>query len=169
MSVSDFLQKRLQNLLDERRIVVWYDGERAFTGFVRSFITPSCIVVSAAESTLRTRREAEAVYRKLNESDNPAEARANLLLYVPRSRGATFEEQQRDPFEVFALAGTAFGDTEGDRLESLARQAMPERADEITRLFAEGRPSLALLDRLESVQRWPLLREALETESPAGK
>jgi hypothetical protein len=44
---------------------------------------------------------------------------------------------------------------------------MPERTDEINRLFAEGSPRLALLGRLVSVRRWPLLREALGTESPA--
>ena len=44
---------------------------------------------------------------------------------------------------------------------------MPERADEIDRLFTEGSPRLDLLDRLESVHRWPLLQEALGTESPA--
>jgi hypothetical protein len=44
---------------------------------------------------------------------------------------------------------------------------MPERADEIDRLFTEGSPRLDLLDRLESVRRWPLLQEALGTESPA--
>jgi len=167
MTLSGFLQKRLPELLSERRIVVWYDGERAFQEFVQSFSAPACTVVSTAESTLKARRQAEAIYRKMNESDNPVEARANLLIYVPRPRGTTSEARRCDPFEVFAVAGVAFGDTEGERLASLARQAMPERIDEINRLFAEGSPGLAFLDRLESVRRWPLLREALGTESPA--
>jgi hypothetical protein len=167
MILSAFVQHRLVELLNERRIVVWYDGERAFEEFVQSFKAPSCVVVSASSSTLRARRQSEAIYRNMNESENLAEAQANLLIYIPRPRGATSEARQRDPFEVFALAGVAFGDTEVEQLASLARQAMPERADEIDRLFAEGRPSLALLDRLESVRRWPLIREALGTESPA--
>jgi hypothetical protein len=100
----------------------------------------------------------------MNESESLAEAQANLLIYIPRPRGTTSEARQRDPFEVFALAGVAFGDTEVEQLASPARQALPERADEIDRLFAEGSPSLDLLDRLESVRRWPLLREALGTE-----
>ena len=85
---------------------------------------------------------------------------------MARARGATPEARQRDPFEVFALAGTAFGDSEAELLQSLARQAMPEQASEIDRLFEEGRPTLALLDGLESGQRLPFIREALETESP---
>jgi hypothetical protein len=167
MTLSAFLQNRLVELLNERRIVVWYDGERAFEEFVQSFKAPSCVVVSASSSTLIARRQAEAIYRKMNESENLAEAQANLLIYIPRPRGTTSEARQRDPFEVFALAGVAFGDTEVEQLASLARQAVPERADEIDRLFAEGSPSLDFIDRLESVRRWPLLREALGTESPA--
>ena len=166
MSVSSHLTKRLLDLVEEHRIVVWYDGEDAFKDFVAAFRAPACKVVMASESTLRARRDAESVYGNMNESADHAEARANLLLYVPRARGASPEARQRDPFEVFALAGTAFGDNEAELLQSLARQAMSDHVSEIDRLFAEGQPTLALLDGLESGQRWPLVREALETESP---
>ena len=166
MSLTSHLNKRLIVLLDEHRVVVWYDREDAFKDFAVAFRAPGCQVVLATDSTLRARREAESVYAKMNESDNHAESRANLLLYVPRARGATPEAKQRDPFEVFALAGCAFGDNEAEFLQSLARQAMPEHASAIDRLFAEAKPTLALLDGLESGESWPLIREALETESP---
>ena len=166
MSLTSHLTKHLLDLLEEHRIVVWYDHEDAFEGFVANFKASACKVVMATASTLRARREAEAVYAKMNESTDHNEARANLLVYVPRARGASPEARQREPFEVFALAGCAFGDNEAELMQSLARQAMPERVSEIDRLFAEGRPTLALLDGLESGQRWPLIREALGTESP---
>jgi hypothetical protein len=73
----------------------------------------------------------------------------------------------RDPFEVYAMAGAAFGDTEDQKIESLARQAMPQKADEIARLFREGKPDIALLDGLEKIQRWPLLNNVFRTETPA--
>ena len=166
MSLTFHLTKCLLALVEEHRIVVWYDGEDAFRDLVASFRAPACRVVMATDSTLRARREAELVYGKMNESANHAEARANLLIYVPRARGVTPEARQRDPFEGFALAGTAFGDNEAELLQSLARQAMPEQVSEIDRLFAEGHPTLALLNGLESRQRWPLIREVLKTESP---
>jgi hypothetical protein len=165
MSITSHLTARLVELLEEHRIVVWYDQEDAFSRFAATFKVPGCRVVLANSSTLRARRHAEAVYAGMNESMDHAEARANLLLYVPRGRGATPEAKQRDPFEVFALAGTAFGDKEAELLQSLARQAMPEWVSEIDRLFAEGKPTLALLDGLEAGQRWPLVQEALGTES----
>ena len=38
-------------------------------------------------------------------------------------------------------------------MELLARQAMPDKADEITRMFREGRPDIALLDTLEKSRK----------------
>ena len=166
MSLTSYLTKHLLALLEEHRIVVWYDREDAFGDFASAFRAPACRVVMATNSTLQARRDAESIYRKMNEAADHAEARANMLIYLPRSRGSMLEARQRDPFEVFALAGTAFGDGEAELLQSLARQAMPEHVLEIDRLFAEGRPTVAVLDSLESGQRWPLIREALETESP---
>jgi len=52
-------------------------------------------------------------------------------------------------------------------MESLARQAMPHKAEEITRLFREGKPDIALLDGLEKTQRWPLLNDVFRTETAA--
>ena len=104
MSLTSHLTKLLLDLLEERRIVVWYDREAAFKDHAAAFRAPACRVVMATDSTLRARREAESVYAKMNESADHAEARANLLLYLPRPRGATPEARQRDPFEVFALA-----------------------------------------------------------------
>lgn len=166
MSLTSHLNKRMMELLEEHRIVVWYDGEGAFAEYASAFRAAGCKIVLADTSTLRARRDAEAIYVRMHESTDHAEARANLLVYVPRGRGASPEAKQRDPFEVFALAGTAFGDKEAELLQSLARQAMPDRASEIDRLFAEGKPTFALLDGLESSQHWPLVREALDTESP---
>jgi hypothetical protein len=165
MSVSEYTRQQIIRVLEDRRVVVWYDGEQAFGGFVTSLPTPT-LIISAAKSTLRARRDAEEAYRRLNEAESAAEAHANLLVYVPHPRPSGDEARRQDPFQAFALAGTAFGDKDGERLESLARQAMPERAEEISRLFAESRPTLALLDGLQSTQSWPLLQEALGTTAP---
>jgi len=163
MKVSSFLQKRLFELLEERRIVVWYDGEGDFESFVSTFKAPGCEVLSAADSILKTRRRSDEIYMKMNESDDHAERERSLLIYVPRHRGASEDDKRRDPFEVYAVAGTAFGDSEDEKLKSLARQAMPEKVDEIDRLFREGKPDIALLDGLEKSHRWPLLNDVFDT------
>jgi len=163
---TEFLHRKLADHLNDRRIVVWYDGEERFKEFAASFNAPNCEVLSGARSTLEARRRADEIYRLMNESENPADAARCMLIYIPRQRGVTDEEKMRDPFEVYALAGAAFGDTEDQQMESLARQAMPDLAEQITRLFREGQPTIQLLDGLEKTQRYPLLREVLRTESP---
>ena len=167
MTFSAFLHKRLIDLLYERRVVVWYDGEKDFAAFAGTVNAPNCEMLSAETSVLKTRRRADEVYRLMNESDDSAERDLCMLIYIPHRRGATEDEKMRDPFEVYAMAGAAFGDTEDEKIESLARQAMPDRAEEVTRLFLEGRPDIALLDGLERVQRWPLLKDVFRTEATA--
>lgn len=167
MKFTAFLHKKLIDLLNDRRIVVWYDSEGDFKAFAGSFNAPNCELLSSEDSVLKTRRRADEVYRLMNESDNPTESGRCLLIYIHGRRGATEDEKIQDPFEVYALAGAAFGDTEDQRIESLARQAMPQKADEVTRLFREGRPDITLLDGLEKTQRWPLLNDVFHTESSA--
>ena len=167
MNVSAHLRKRLIDLLDDHRIVVWYDSEKAFGEFVTAFKAPGCVVVSATDSILIARRGAEKVYREMNESALPA-ARVNLLIYLPMSRGDTVEARQQDAFEAFAAAGTVFGVDESQRLASLARQAMPAHTAQITRLCEEGKPTLIMLDRLASTQvTSPLLHEVFGSDTPA--
>ena len=167
MKFTSFLHKKIVDLLGDRRIVVWYDAEGDFKSFAAEFNAPNCEVLSAEASVLKTRRRADEIYRLMNESENPSERDRCLLIYIPRRRGAGEEEKMRDPFEVYAMAGAPFGDAEDQKIESLARQAMPGKADEITRLFREGKPDIALLDGLEKTQRWPLLNDVFRTETPA--
>lgn len=167
MKFTTFLHKKLVDLLNDRRIVVWYDVEGDFKAFAAAFNGPNCEVLSAEASVLKTRRRADEVYRLMNESENPAERDRCLLIYIPRRRGATEDEKMRDPFEVYAMAGAPFGDAEDQKIESLARQAMPQKAEEITRLFREGKPDIALLEGLEKIQRWPLLNDVFRTETAA--
>lgn len=182
MKFSSFLHKKLVDLLNDRRIVVWYDAEGDFADFVRSgqwtvgsgqekqgqgLSLPNTVVIDTRESVLKARRRADEIYRLMNESENPSERDRCLLIYIPHRRGAGEEEKMRDPFEVYAMAGAPFGDAEDHKIESLARQAMPGKADEITRLFREGKPDIALLDGLEKTQRWPILNDVFRTETPA--
>ena len=167
MKFTTFLHKKLVDLLEEHRIIVWYDAAGDFKEYMEQFNAPKCKVLSAAGSILQARREADRIYGLMFNSDDPVKSQGNLLIYNPCPRGIGNKARRGDLFEVFALIGTAFGDKEDQKLESLARQAMPEMASEITRLFIEGHPDINLLDRLEDSRRYPLLNEVLGTETPA--
>lgn len=166
MKFTSFMHKKIVDFLNDRRIVVWYDIEGDFKAFAETINAPNCEVLSTKVSILKSRRRADEVYRQINEAENPAERDRCLLIYIPHRRGVTEEEKMQDPFEVYAMAGMPFGDTEDQKIESLARQAFPQKADEITRLFREGNPDIALLDRLEETQRWPLMQDVFHTETP---
>src|ERR1700694_2305363 len=105
--VSAYIAKRLGDLLDDRRVVVWYDPEKAFADLLGNLGIANCVMVSAAASLLRSRRGAEAVYRHLDDPNGGPKARKNVLIYVPHPRGSTAEQQQRDPFEGFARCGAS--------------------------------------------------------------
>ncbi len=166
MTVSTFIHRRLVDLLEEQRVVVWFDAEQSFTELVAKLAVPNCIVVDTSQSTLRSRRESDRVLAGINNPDNSELKHKHLLIYCPRSRGKREEEKYEDPFEVFAVIGAAFGDDEGDKLQSLARQAMPDRSGEIDRLFDEGQPTLTMLDNLKVGQSFPLIKDCLGTDSP---
>ncbi len=166
MSLAAYLKKRLTDLLEEKRVVVWYDGENAFREIAGTFKAPNSTVILTQESRLRSRRQADDILAQLNDSNQTPQAKnANLLLYCPWPRGRTEEQRREDPFESFALIGTAYGDKEAEMFQSLARQALPGREREIDRLFAEARPTLALIEGLGKTVRYPLLQEALGSDS----
>jgi len=166
VSLTSYLKKRLIDLLEEKRVVVWYDGEKAFEEVARVFAAPNCTTILAADSRLRARRQADEILCGLNDVRQPLSARnGSLLIYCPWSRGRTPEQKAQDPFEGFALVGSAFGDKEAETLQSLARQAMPDRASEIDRLFRESSPTLGLIEGLGEGVHYPLLQEALGSDS----
>ena len=145
-------------------MVVWFDGEEAFKPIVETFAAPRCTVVLSIESKLRARRQADEALCQLNDPDQPLATReGNLLIYAPWFRPRQEEHQVEDPFESFAVIGTAFGSTEAEQFASLARQALPDRIAEIDRLFREGQPTLDMVESLGEGSRYPLLQQALGT------
>jgi len=166
MSVSAYIYRHLVDLLEESRVVVWYDGAGSMRALAAQFTAPHCQLVDTSDSTLKSRREADRIFRGLNDPDNATLKNQNLLLYCPRRRGRTDEQRCEDPFEVFAVFGAVFGDKESESLQSLARQAMPECTAEIDRLFAAGHPTLSMLDNLQAGQSFPLLQDCLGSDAP---
>jgi hypothetical protein len=89
MSVSAHIYRRLVDLLEESRVVVWYDGEGTMRALAMQFTAPHCQLVDTSESTLKSRREADRIFRGLNDPDNATLKNQNLLIYCPRRRGRT--------------------------------------------------------------------------------
>lgn len=165
MSISTYVSRILTEKLERHRVVVWYDVRRDFHDFISAFSAPNCYVVMASESRLKARREAEEIFKKINDSDKYTESQLNMLIYLPFTAPKSLEENLQNPFEVFARAGTVFGVSESERLDSIARQVWPDRVKQIDRLFAEGKPTITLLESIREGRSWPLLKQALGTQS----
>ena len=165
MRLTQHVTQQITHCLGEHRIVVWYDGERVFGELARAYATPNCHVVDGSESELAARRRSDEIYRQMNESVKPGEANTNLLVYLPRAH-ATGEARTHDPFEVFAVAGEVFGESDSEHLQALAHAAMPELAEQIDTLFLTGTPPFALLDELRASSNYPQIEDALGTQSP---
>ena len=166
MSVTQHVHELVLSRLKERRVLVWYDPERAFHGLFEALDHRPLVKVDASTSVLCARRDADRAWRALFDIDSLGPAPAPLLVYVPAQRGNTEESRRADPFEPFALSGAAFGAIEAERLQSIARQVLVGREADIDRLFAEGTPTVAQLDALAGGTRYPLLQEALGTDVP---
>jgi len=99
VSLTAYLRKRLLDLLDEKRVLAWYDAEHAFGEVARTFAAPNIRVVLVGESRLRARRQADEVFCMLNDGSQPAQVKnGSLLIYCSWGRGRTDEERRQDPF-----------------------------------------------------------------------
>jgi hypothetical protein len=124
-------------------------------------------VLDGRDSVYEARRSADQMLMALTaaEPGNP-DRNVRLLVYLPYARAASFDVGKRDdPFEAYAIMGASFGDDPSHTLQSLARQAMPDLAAEIDRLFAESTPTLQVLEGLRKGQSYPTLKATFQTES----
>ncbi|MCC6528211.1 MAG: PglZ domain-containing protein [Polyangiaceae bacterium] len=163
--VRDFLFKRLGELLDERRVVVWYDAQNEYAELYDAFARAELVKIDARRSALVARRQADEAWARIVDPANPPPRGPTALIYVPWARAAVEETLVHEPFEVYARLGAAFGADAAESLPSLARQAMPARAADIDKLYA-AHPTvkLAQIEALAERSGFPFLKRALETE-----
>ncbi|MDR3577967.1 MAG: PglZ domain-containing protein [Anaerolineaceae bacterium] len=159
MKLAHYISHLLTQKLESCRILVWYDADRMFEPFVHQFILYNCTLIFAKPSPLTARKSSDDAFRTLLQSGGK-----NMLIYYP-SAHPTGDARLQDPFEIYTALGDTFGDNESELLKSLALQAMPEFSEQIERLFREGKPTLEMLDRLEQTTAYPLIHQALGTES----
>jgi hypothetical protein len=163
----DHIVQQVHRLLQERRVVVWYDQHQELASVFESLRFMHLEKVDARTSVLTARRLADRHWTFLSDASLEERHVQQLLIYVPWVRAKREEDKLQEPFEAYALIGAAFGADPGHALDALAREAMPERKAEVDRLFASpGRPTLDQLEALSAKAGYPLLKQALGTEDP---
>lgn len=167
-TVSAYVLDRISDLLNRRRVVVWFDGRLVFRPLLpkiqRVVVQLGGMLIDGTESELAARRSADAAYQQL-EATNGLSC---LLVYLPRARARATETWREDLFASYGVVGATFGDHEDEHLRELALAAWPAQRAAIERQFKAGQPTLASLDGLAQADgvRWPLIRQALGTDDP---
>lgn len=163
MSIAAFIRNEIfLPRLRKASVLAVYDPDRRYREICRSIADDDIEVVDATESSIEAREAAMLALALLGKPKRPKE----LLVYIPAKPPVTDQDQQIDPFAVYAACGAMFPDGDGDRYESICLKAKPDNATEIRRLFAEDpSPSFSLIDNVGAGLSWPTLRTCLGAES----
>jgi len=136
--IRTLLESRLERLLRERSVVVWYDESGTFRQALSELALGDVTRFTYDGSYYALRAQLEPAFAKL-----PGLAERPLLVYVP----AAPLDRRDDVLREVAEAGAVFTDT----LASLAAQALKDSGvprQQLNQLLARPRLSLDDLDRL---------------------
>jgi hypothetical protein len=165
MSIAAFIRDTIltPRLLKAGCMVV-YDPERRYQSVCASLDGERVRVIDASESSIESRFAAVTALRELGRPKGALDA---VLVYVPKRRSESDEEQQDDPFSIYAASGDVFPRDDGDDYLSLCLRAKPDHSTEVRRVFAsmENAASFAVIDAIGGGANWPQLRSALRVDS----
>lgn len=153
---NDILQRRLA----ESSVLVVYDKELRYRGICADMASDTCTVIDVSEGSLATRQQGIKALSQLVSGQQ-------LLLYIPKRAPLEEEEKQKNPFSLYAVAGSIFPDTErsGDNYIDICLKAKPDQATEIRALFEKNSgPSFDVINAMGGGVNWPTLQAALGAE-----
>jgi len=165
MSIAAFIRDTiLRPRLREAGCLVVYDPDERYRGICSDLEDQRTQIVDASESSIESR---EAAIRALREIGRPKGNLDAVLVYVPKRRSEADEEQQVDPFSIYAESGAVFPRDDGDDFLSLCLRAKPDHATEVRRVFASSSnmPAFSVVDAIGGGMNWPQLRSTLKVES----
>ncbi|WP_119273122.1 PglZ domain-containing protein [Taklimakanibacter deserti] len=165
MSIAAFIRDTvLRPRLLEAGCMVVYDPDRRYQAICVGLEDDRVRVVDASGSSIESRL---AAIEALREVGRPKSGLDAVLIYVPKRRSETEEEQQVDPFSIYAVSGARFPRDDGDDYLSLCLRAKPDHSTEVRRVFAGSLtgPAFSVIDAIGGGASWPQLRAALKVES----
>lgn len=165
MSIAAFIRDTiLRPRLLEAGCLVVYDPDRRYQATCASLEDERVRVVDASESSIESRLAAIEALREVGRPKSDLDA---VLIYVPKKRSETEEDQQVDPFAIYAASGAVFPRDDGDDYQSLCLRAKPDHSTEVRRVFAgsPSGPAFSVIDAIGGGASWPQLRAALKVES----
>lgn len=165
MQIQEFITNYFGKRLNDTIALIIYDPDQRYRAIIETMETDKVKFIDASQSTIIGREQAFEIWRDFALPENVDN---RLIIYLPITPPKTERERQSNPYEIFALGGSFFPDGDGESYQAICRQAAPELAEKIDRLFKAGVPDFETINNLISAKAsWPKLRAILHAESAA--
>jgi hypothetical protein len=166
MKIQEFIRDQFKRRLDATGCLVIYDGEGRYRQCAADLASDACAFIDAGESIITAREQALTAWLRMGRPGQSKQQK-QLVIYLPAPKPESDEDKCRDPFQIFALGGSAFPEGDGDSYQALCRKAKPDFAAQIEALFQAGVPDFNTVDNVGAGKGWPRLRTLLGVESAA--
>ena len=164
MNFESFLANRLEVRLRQPRVLVVYDPERRYDAIVAGMAEDKTRVLDCGGDLLEARESALDALVALGQDGT---CKGRLILYIPDSRPLEDSDRCANPFAAFEAAGAVFPDGAGDDFRQLCLQFLPEQSGKIEELFAQGEPTISIVNSLRSgATDSAILRDLLQADGP---
>ncbi len=165
MKIQEYIKTHLKNRLDIQKTLVIYDPEELYRAIVEGLASDVTTVIDGGKSTILGREAAMEAWCRLGRAD---EEDRRLVVYLPLKRPSNERSRQKNPYQVFALGGGEFPAGDGESYQALCRQAAPDLAPQVDKLFEGDIPDFDTVNNLIAGKaNWPKLKTLLDAESAA--
>ena len=165
MKIQKFIANYFHKRVSDAPTLVIYDPDQRYRTIVEGMGNDKVKIIDVSKSTIVGREQAVEAWKELA---LPGNEDKRLVIYLPIVPPNNEMARQSNPYEIFALGGSFFPEGDGESYQALCRQAAPDQAEGIDRLFNAGVPDFETINNLIPAKAsWPKLRAILHAESAA--
>lgn len=159
--IAHYLEQRLQR----SSVLVIYDPANRYKEIAAELINDHTWFIDGSTSTIAGREQALSLWCRMGQTDHEQD---RMIIYLPARRPVSEQQKQQNPYQIFALGGGEFPESDSESLFGLCLQAAPELRGPFEKLFQQGEPDFAAINQLiNGSTNWPKLKSLLKVESSA--
>jgi len=165
MKIQKYIEDHLIKRLDKHKALVVFDPEELYQDIVAGLASETTTFVDGRNSTIAGRENAMEAWCGLGKADDEE---LRLIIYLPVKKPLNDRDRQKNPYQIFVLGGGEFPSGDGESYQALCRQAAPDLAPQIDKLFEAEIPDFNTVNNLiAGGANWPKLKTLLNAESAA--
>ena len=165
MRIQEYLEAHLKKRLDKHKALLVYDPEALYQDIVAGLASDVTMVIDGRQSTILGREAAMDAWCRIGGADGESR---RMVVYLPVRKPSNQIERQKNPYQIFALGGGEFPEGDGETYQALCRQAAPDLAPQVDKLFENDTPEFETINHLIAGKaNWPKLKTLVDAESAA--